>query len=204
IPEIPETQEKTKYQSKLSMTDIIALIAIIVSIGSVLFTSQQASYQHDLSLMPFISIDSRYDLLTEDEGEQTLTISWRMENSGLGPALVQQSVVEVGDNKYVMGSDEAFDSIIYDLEKTLGMRAISHEVDPVSCPYAIEKENDWNLYSFSFKGSNTDIANVHMGLCYCSLNGECYYEGTKEGLLKCPEEVDAKDLIRGKSCGNYS
>ncbi len=200
------------YMSSIT-TNVLSGIAILVSLYSLHKTSNLTEEQIDLgnlNLIPSVSIDERYELpiQTNDSEEQLTTVSWNIENSGLGPALVEQAVVELKGVKYSMDTKEAWHSITNELTTRYKTPIIGYNTDPISCPYSIQDGDDWSLFSVSLKGeiegSKLEENEVHIAVCYCSLSGDCYYEGTKEGLLTCPVKVSAEGLLRGETCGGNS
>ncbi|EHH1047108.1 hypothetical protein MA786_004722 [Vibrio parahaemolyticus] len=192
----------------LKLSDVIAFFALGVSGFSLLQSNDLTNQQIEMSRLnftPAVSIGERHTLPIDSESlDVTTNILWEIENTGLGPALVYEAVAKIGDDTFPMSSQDAWYAMTDHLEKIMGKKVYGYNTQPVSCSYSIKDGANWSLFDISFKGSVAEDKlsdnTIHLGICYCSLNGDCYYEGTQEGLLTCPKEMDPATLIQGKGC----
>jgi hypothetical protein len=191
--------------------------AFVVSLLSLAMASLGVLYQLHiaaLGAMPAISLYSRWEMNTlENTSEpQISTLMWKIENTGLGPAVVSVSELYIPATRkhYRMDDQGAWLALKAVLSKHFNLQdlpIVGFNYDPVTPGYAVRPGGEWPLFEISLRGVPVeslypalDLAVV--AVCYCSLHGTCFYQDSRDSLHRqqplfaCPEKQDIQTLMQ--------
>ncbi|HEX4959717.1 MAG TPA: hypothetical protein VF173_02675 [Thermoanaerobaculia bacterium] len=187
----------------------ISALSLVVAVFGVVSQSRTGA----LSAMPALSLYPRWELTKQEKTSepQIATLMWKIENTGLGPAIVSASELYIPSTRqhYSMGDQNAWPALEEALSKHFKLKKLpiaGFNYDPVVPGYAVRPGGEWPLFQVSLRG--VPVESLHPALeaaivavCYCSLHGECFYQDSQDPskrhpLFACSERQNIQTLIR--------
>lgn len=201
---------------KDQLTLLISLSSLVVA-GMALQSGWSRRQLAELSLEPAVALYPRIDapLRTAEDEDAVVTFSWKVENTGGGPALVSRAfLADAEGNFYPMGSEEGWSALRGAIEDRFDVGDLAgYTADPPECPYAIAAPAEWPVITLSYfikpemlqkefgHSSLFSDLGIDLGICYCSLTDDCLVAGTRDFPDEvCPQVADARKLRSRRSC----
>ena len=167
-----QSDSKTQHKLKISFETVGSITAIIVGIAALLLSWDQGRLMREeirASVWPALQVDGFVD-----KNDESLRMGIRVQNAGVGPALVQQISVLFRDEllsdinaltqKMPPQAERSYETI------TGRVIAAGDEVTPFTFRYQPDKDNDNDAIDELYRIANDWVVEI----CYCSTLKQCW------------------------------
>lgn len=166
-----------------------ALLMSTVTAGAMVYQTRVLQDQFAATVWPYLAVNTDY-------GRQS--VSLRLVNEGVGPALIRSAQVSV-DGKPFAGWDDRFLTTVFGelpprSEKRRTMRLADQSVDSSTAVRAGEERVLLGVSSTRPRLISTALRHdVVLDFCYCSINEKCWtlHASTKSAIPSIPQPVNA-------------
>lgn len=146
-----------------------ALLMSTVTAGAMVYQTRVLQDQFSATVWPYLTINAEY---------RAKSISLRLVNEGVGPALIRSAQVLVDGNAY-SGWDKPFFAAVFGpqfekLAKDAGTKLVDSSVDASTALRAGEEQNLITVQAQPAVIASAVKHDVMLVFCYCSINGKCW------------------------------
>lgn len=203
----------------MNRSEIISIVALVSSLSALgmQFVFGSAEWTRaEIRDLPSVTVYSRVEVEGPDartsvpnngQDKARVSLVFKVENTGLGPGYVRNARLFTSTGNYQMEGESAWQALKEEVFSNASPKAelVGWHQEGISCPYTLKAGAEFEMFRLTYTGVDEDapFANVtaDLGVCVCSMHGDCQSRGPAGEKIDCPAEIEGgRQLLEPKLC----